>query len=113
MRPPICDKTVPPHLENPGSATVDKMDKLQLTEEETEELLKQAYSINRKLKQQMRDTDKGSTFPASAKSQVLPPIGHGTKHSGTVSAHNRRQHSVGKLLSFMTPTLFLKHIVVV
>ena len=21
MRPPICDKTVPPHLENPGSAT--------------------------------------------------------------------------------------------
>ena len=23
MRPPICDKTAPPHLENPGSATVD------------------------------------------------------------------------------------------
>ena len=22
MRPPICDKTAPPHLENPGSATV-------------------------------------------------------------------------------------------
>ena len=21
MRPPICDKTAPPHLENPGSAT--------------------------------------------------------------------------------------------
>ena len=25
MRPPICDKTAPPHLENPGSATVDVM----------------------------------------------------------------------------------------
>ena len=48
------------------------MDKLQLTEEETEELLKQAYSINRKLKQQMRGTDEGSTFPTSAKSQVYP-----------------------------------------
>ena len=23
MRPPICDKTAPPHLENPGSATVN------------------------------------------------------------------------------------------
>ena len=23
MRPPICDKTAPPHLENPGSATGD------------------------------------------------------------------------------------------
>ena len=23
MRPPICDKTAPPHLENPGSATAD------------------------------------------------------------------------------------------
>ena len=25
MRPPICDKTAPPHLENPGSATVTRL----------------------------------------------------------------------------------------
>ena len=28
MRPPICDKTAPPHLENPGSATVFVLFKL-------------------------------------------------------------------------------------
>ena len=26
MRPPICDKTAPPHLENPGSATATSSD---------------------------------------------------------------------------------------
>ena len=89
-------------LTNPDDL-LDKMDKLQLTEEETEELLKQAYSINRKLKQQMIDADEvyeGSAFPTGAKSRVMPPIGHSAKHSGRVSARNRRQHSVSKLMSF-------------
>ena len=31
MRPPICDKTAPPHLENPGSATEEEEDKLRNT----------------------------------------------------------------------------------
>ena len=43
-------------LTNPEDL-LNKMDKLQLTEEDTEELLKQAYNINRKLKQEIREQD--------------------------------------------------------
>ena len=75
------------------------MNSLQLTEEETEELLKQAYIINRKLKQEIREQDDdihrgyASALASSAKSHRLPPIGSGKK-CYTSDAHDRAQHIV-------------------